>query len=112
MVHDWAESYDWRAYEAAMNELPNYRVEIDGIPIHFVHVRGTGSNPMPIVLTHGWPWTWWDLRFLIGPLTDPAAHGGDPADSFDVVVPSLPGFAFSNPLLTHGVNVRRVAQLW
>ncbi len=112
MVADWAEHYDWRVHEAAMNAYPNFKVEIEGIPIHFVHVRGKGPNPLPIVLTHGWPWSFWDMRGLIGPLTDPAAHGGDPADSFDVVVPSLPGFAFSNPLQTHGVNVRRVAQLW
>lgn len=112
MVEEWATSYDWREHEAAMNELPNFRVEIDEIPVHFLHVRGRGSNPAPLVLTHGWPWTFWDLRHLVGPLTDPAAYGGDPADSFDVVVPSLPGFAFSNPLQTHGVNVRRVAQLW
>ncbi len=112
MVAYWRDRYDWRATEAAMNELPQWRVELDGIPIHYVHVRGTGPNPMPIVVTHGWPWTFWDMRHLIGPLTDPTAHGGDPADSFDVIVPSLPGFGFSTPLRTTGVNVRRVAQLW
>lgn len=112
MVRSWADGYDWRIHEAAMNSFPNFLVDIDGIPIHFLQVRGKGPNPMPIVLTHGWPWSFWDMKELIGPLTDPAAHGGDPAHSFDVVIPSLPGFAFSNPLQTHGVNVRRVAELW
>lgn len=112
MVAYWRDTYDWRATEAAMNALPQWRVELDDIPIHYVHVRGKGPDPMPIVITHGWPWTFWDMRHLIGPLTDPAAHGGDPADSFDVIVPSLPGFGFSTPLRTTGVNVRRVAQLW
>lgn len=112
MVHTWAEEYDWRVHERAMNEYPNFLVDIDGIPIHFVHVKGKGPNPKPMVITHGWPWSFWDMKGLIGPLTDPAAYGGDPNDSYDVVIPSLPGFAFSNPLQTHGVNVRRVAQLW
>ena len=112
MVTHWREVYDWRSVEAAMNALPNFRVELDGIPLHFVHVRGRGPAPVPLVLTHGWPWTWWDLRHLIGPLSDPAAHGGDPADAFDVIVPSLPGYGFSAPLRTPGVNVRRVAELW
>jgi pimeloyl-ACP methyl ester carboxylesterase len=112
MVRTWVDEYDWRVHEAAMNAHPNFLVDLDGIPVHFVHVRGKGPNPTPIVITHGWPWTFWDMKGLIGPLTDPAAHGGAPADSFDVVIPSLPGFAFSNPLRTHGVNVRRVAELW
>lgn len=112
MVHTWANEYDWRVHEAAMNSYPNFRVDIDGIPIHFLHIRGKGPNPRPIVLTHGWPWSFWDLRGLIEPLTNPTSVGGRPEDSFDVVIPSLPGFAFSNPLRTHGVNVRRVAELW
>ena len=112
MVRYWRDDFDWRAQERVMNALPQWRVELDGVPVHYVHVRGTGPRPIPIVLTHGWPWTFWDLRHLIGPLTDPAAHGGDPADAFDVVVPSLPGFGFSTPLRTTGVNVRRVAELW
>ena len=77
---------------------------IDGLPIHFVHVRSGGPSPVPLVLTHGWPWTFWDDAKVIGPLTDPAAHGGDAADAFDVVVPSLPGFVFSTPLTRTGVN--------
>lgn len=112
MVAHWRDVYDWRATETAMNRLPQWRVDIDGVPVHYIHVRGNGPSPMPIVVTHGWPWTFWDMRHLIGPLTDPAAHGGDPADAFDVIVPSLPGFGFSGPLRTTGVNVRRVAELW
>jgi hypothetical protein len=112
MVRWWLDAYDWRAQEARINAWPQYRVELDGIPVHFAHVRGRGPTPLPLVLTHGWPWTFWDFHAMVGPLTDPAAHGGDPADAFDVIVPSLPGFGFSVPLRTSGVNVRRVAELW
>ncbi len=94
----WHNGFDWRAQEAAINAEPQFRTEIDGLPIHFIHRRGTGPRPLPLILSHGWPWTFWDLRKVIGPLTDPAAHGGDPADAFDVVVPSLPGFGFSTPI--------------
>jgi pimeloyl-ACP methyl ester carboxylesterase len=112
LVRYWAEDYDWRAVESAMNGYENLRVDLDGIPLHFLRVRGTGPDPMPLVLTHGWPWTFWDLRKVVGPLADPAAHGGDPADSFDVIVPSLPGYGFSVPLTTLGVDVARIAELW
>jgi pimeloyl-ACP methyl ester carboxylesterase len=86
-------------------------MELDGIPIHFIHVPGRGPAPIPLVLTHGWPWTFWDFRDLIVPLSDPGAVGGDPADAFDVVIPSLPGFAFSTPL-TRPVAVWDIADLW
>jgi len=112
MVAYWLDGYDWRAEERAINAYPNFRVELDGIPIHFLHCKGVGPSPMPLVVTHGWPWTFWDMRKLIGPLTDPVAHGGDAADAFDVVVPSLPGYGWSVPLRTPGVNVGRVADLW
>ncbi len=112
LADHWLNHYDWRAHEAEMNRFNNFRVEIEGMPIHFVHERGKGPNPIPIILSHGWPWTYWDLRHVIGPLTDPAAHGGDPADSFDVVVPSLPGYGFSTPLTTPGINYWRTADLW
>lgn len=112
MVRYWAEEFDWRAQEVAINRFPQYRVSIDGVPIHFIHMRGKGKNPMPIILTHGWPWTFWDWKDVIGPLVDPAAHGGDPDDSFDVIVPSLPGYGFSEPLRTLGIGVREVAVLW
>ncbi|WP_261566275.1 epoxide hydrolase family protein [Frankia gtarii] len=112
LVRYWAEDYDWRAQEKLINDLPNYRVRIDGTPIHFVHAKGKGPDPMPIILSHGWPWTFWDWRKVIGPLTDPAAHGGDPADSFDVVVPSMPGFGFSTPLTDTGFGARKIAEYW
>ena len=108
----WLNSYDWRAQEDAMNAFPQFRTTIDDVPIHFIHVKGKGPNPMPLVINHGWPWTFWDMRKIIGPLSDPAAYGGDPADAFDVVAPSLPGFAFSSPLKTDGMFFNPVADLW
>lgn len=112
LVAYWAEDYDWRAQEAVMNLWPHYRVVLDDVPIHYMHVRGRGPAPMPLILSHGWPWTFWDLHAVIGPLTDPAAYGGDPADAFDVVVPSMPGFGFSTPLTRPGVNFWTTADLW
>ncbi|MFN0095444.1 MAG: epoxide hydrolase family protein [Dehalococcoidia bacterium] len=112
LVDYWLTEYDWRRVEAEMNRSANFRTTVDGIPIHFIHERGKGPRPYPLILSHGWPWTFWDLSKVIGPLTDPAAHGLDPAISFDVVVPSLPGFAFSTPLTTPGVNFWVTADLW
>jgi pimeloyl-ACP methyl ester carboxylesterase len=112
LVEYWADGFDWRTQEAAINGFPQFRVELDSVPVHFVHVRGKGPAPLPLVLTHGWPWTFWDWKDVIGPLADPAAHGGDPADAFDVVVPSLPGFGFSAPLRTTGITAQHVAGLW
>lgn len=108
----WVDGFDWRAQEAEINSFPQFRAEIDGVTIHYIHVRGKGPNPKPIILSHGWPWTFWDWKKIIGPLSDPEAYGGDPADSFDVVVPSLPGFGFSSPLRTTGLGDRRIADLW
>jgi pimeloyl-ACP methyl ester carboxylesterase len=108
----WRDAYDWRERERLMNRLRHFRTRIDGLPIHFVHERGKGPKPVPIVLSHGWPWTFWDFARVIGPLTDPAAHGGDPADAFDVVVPSLPGYAFSTPLTRPGIHFANTADLW
>ena len=112
LVEYWRDGFDWRRVEREINALPAFRVEIDGLPVHYVHVRGSGPAPMPLVLTHGWPWTFWDFRKVIGPLTDPAAHGGDPADAFDVVVPSLPGFGFSSPLRRTGMHPAAIADVW
>jgi pimeloyl-ACP methyl ester carboxylesterase len=95
-----------------MNRFEHYRVEIDGIPIHYVHERGRGPAPQPLILSHGWPWTFWDWKDVIPRLADPAAFGGRAEDAFDVIVPSLPGFAFSAPLRTTGVDAGRSAQLW
>ncbi len=95
-----------------MNTFHHYRVTIDGQPIHFIHEPGRGPKPMPLILTHGWPWTFWDFHKVIRPLSDPVAHGGDAADAFDVVVPSLPGFGFSLPLTQTGIAVREVTDRW
>ncbi len=112
LVTYWIEEYDWRTHEAEMNAFTNYKTTIEGIPIHFVHEPGKGPKPIPLILSHGWPWTFWDFHKVIRPLSDPAAFGGDPADAFDVIVPSLPGFGFSTPLTTTGINYWRTADLW
>jgi pimeloyl-ACP methyl ester carboxylesterase len=112
LVDYWLTGYDWRAQENAMNALPQFKTTIDDVPIHFVHLKGKGPNPMPLVVNHGWPWTFWDMRKIIGPLSDPAAHGGDPADAFDIVAPSLPGFGFSSPLTRPGIFSMPTADLW
>jgi pimeloyl-ACP methyl ester carboxylesterase len=108
----WAEGYDWYRHQRAMNEYANYKATIQGAPIHFVHEPGKGPKPIPIVLSHGWPWTYWDYEKVIRPLADPAAFGGDSRDCFDVVVPSLPGYGFSTPLTIPGINYWRTADLW
>ena len=112
LVDYWRDNYDWRRHERAINAWPQFRTVIDDVPIHFIHVRGKGPKPAPLILSHGWPWTFWDFQKVIGPLTDPAAHGGDPADAFDVVIPSLPGYGFSTPLRKSGVNWWVTADLW
>ena len=112
LVAYWIESYDWRKHERAMNAYPQFRTEIDGTPIHFIHVPGKGPRPKPLILSHGWPWTFWEYRKVIGPLSDPGAYGGDPADAFDVIVPSLPGYGFSTPLRKTGMNFWRTSGLW
>lgn len=112
MVRYWVDVYDWRAQEALINAYPAYLVHIAGMPVHFLHIRGKGPNPLPLVVTHGWPWTFWDMKHIIGPLSDPSAWGGNADDAFDVVVPSLPGFGFSSPLLRDGVDVAVIADAW
>ena len=112
LVGYWLTTYDWRRHERAINAVPQFRTVIDGMPIHFQHVRGKGPNPVPLMLNHGWPWTFWDFHKLVGPLTDPEAHGLDPANSFDVIVPSLPGYGFSTPLTTPGLNFWNTADVW
>jgi len=112
LIGYWAEGYDWRKHESEMNGFAHFRTVIDEVPVHFIHERGRGPKPMPLIMTHGWPWTFWDLQKVIRPLTDPAAFGGDPSDAFDVIVPSLPGFGFSTPLTATGVNFVRTADIW
>lgn len=111
-VDTWLHGYDWREQEAKMNALDHYRTVIEGIPVHFIHQKGVGPDPTPVILTHGWPWTFWDFHKVIGPLSDPGAFGGDPEDACDVIVPSLPGFGFSTPLTQPGVHWGRTADLW
>jgi pimeloyl-ACP methyl ester carboxylesterase len=108
----WLHRYDWRARETLMNRFSHWRTDIAGMPIHFIHQRGRGPRPIPLILSHGWPWSFWDFYKIIGPLSDPEAHGGDAADAFDVVVPSLPGYTFSTPLRTTGINWWKTADLW
>ncbi|MGV9675001.1 epoxide hydrolase family protein [Nocardia sp. NPDC003482] len=113
LVDHWRTDYDWRRAEAAMNAYDHYRVEIDGAPIHFMRRPGVGPNPIPLILSHGWPWTFWHWSKVVDPLADPGAHGGDPADAFDVIVPSLPGFGFSGPLPARpDMNFWKIADLW
>src|ERR1700743_3794026 len=95
LVDYWQRRYDWRRFESKLNRLPQFLTEIDGLDIHFIHVRSENPDAMPLILTHGWPSSIVDLLELVGPLTDPVRYGGDAADSFDVVIPSLPGFGFS-----------------
>lgn len=95
LAEHWRTTFDWREQERRLNALPQFVAAIDGLDVHFVHVRGVGPDPLPLVLTHGWPSSFFEMHKVIGPLADPARHGGDPADAFDVVVPSLPGFGFS-----------------
>jgi microsomal epoxide hydrolase len=90
----WRDGFNWREREAALNAYPQFLAEVDGVDLHFWHVKGKGPNPFPLLLVHGWPGSIYEFHHLIGPLTDPAAHGGDPADAFDVVIPALPGYGF------------------
>jgi pimeloyl-ACP methyl ester carboxylesterase len=108
----WAGEFDWRAQEAALNEFPQFTTDIDGQRIHFFHVRSPEPGALPLILTHGWPSSPVEFTKVIGPLTDPRAHGGDPADAFHVVVPSLPGYGFSNPISEAGFNLFGVARYW
>jgi len=108
----WADEYDWRATEARLNAFPQFKTEIDGLGIHFVHVRSRHEDAMPLLMTHGWPGSIVEFHKVIGPLTDPTAHGGDAADAFHVVCPSLPGFGFSDKPTETGWGVGSIADAW
>lgn len=112
LVGEWRDRFDWRAQEERLNRLPNQMVTVDGQDIHFVHQRGTGPSPMPLILTHGWPGSFTEMEHMIPLLADPGAHGGDPADAFHVVVPSLPGYGFSPAPKRAGVNTSEIAKFW
>jgi pimeloyl-ACP methyl ester carboxylesterase len=108
----WATEYDWRKAEAKLNALPQFLTEIDGVDIHFIHVKSPHENALPLIMTHGWPGSVIELLETVGPLTDPTAHGGQPEDAFHLVLPSLPGYGFSGEPAELGWNVGRVAQAW
>jgi pimeloyl-ACP methyl ester carboxylesterase len=112
LIDYWRDTYDWRKAEREINSFSHYKTAIEGIPIHFIHEPGKGPKPIPLIMNHGWPWTFWDFQKVIRPLADPGSYGGDPRDAFDVVVPSLPGYGFSEPLTTPGINYWRTADLW
>jgi pimeloyl-ACP methyl ester carboxylesterase len=108
----WRTAYDWRKQEARLNDFPQFTTTIDGAKVHFLHARSPEPNAIPLIITHGWPGSIVEFVEVIEPLTDPRAHGGDPADAFHVVAPSIPGFGFSGPTRETGWNINRVAKAW
>jgi pimeloyl-ACP methyl ester carboxylesterase len=112
LVGHWLNKYDWRATEARLNQFPQYRTEIDGLGIHFLHVRSPEPDALPLVITHGWPGSVVEFHKVIGPLTDPVAHGGDAADAFHVVCPSLPGYGFSDKPTATGWGTEHIGGAW
>ncbi|MBU5331038.1 epoxide hydrolase family protein [Anaerocolumna aminovalerica] len=112
LVSYWRDEFDWRVQEAKLNRFSQFHCNIDGIDVHFIHQRGNGPGPLPIILTHGWPDSYIRYQKIIPLLTDPARYGGDPEDSFDVIVPSLPGFGFSSHSKLAGMNNFHVSELW
>jgi pimeloyl-ACP methyl ester carboxylesterase len=108
----WTTDYDWRACEARLNALPQFKTEIDGVDVHFIHVKSRHEKALPLIITHGWPGSVIELLGVIGPLTDPAAHGGSAEDAFHLVVPSMPGYGFSGEPAEAGWDPGRIAQAW
>ncbi|OAV51734.1 multidrug MFS transporter [Rhizobium sp. WYCCWR10014] len=112
LAKHWETEYDWRKMEARLNGLPQFITEIDGLDIHFIHVRSKHENALPVIVTHGWPGSIIEQLKIIEPLTNPTAHGGSPEDAFDVVIPSLPGYGFSGKPTAPGWNPPRIAKAW
>jgi pimeloyl-ACP methyl ester carboxylesterase len=112
LVQYWGSGYDWRKFEARINSLPQFMTTIDGVDIHFIHVRSKNPNALPVIITHGWPGSVIELLKIIGPLTDPTSHGGKPEDAFDVVIPSLPGYGFSGRPTGTGWDPDHIARTW
>jgi epoxide hydrolase len=108
----WRASYDWRAAEATLNRYPQFTTEIDGTNVHFLHVRSPEPDAIPMIITHGWPGSVAEFLSVIGPLTDPREHGGNPSEAFHLVIPSVPGFCFSGPTREPGWNLVRIAGAW
>lgn len=112
LVNYWQDGFDWREQECAINKFSHFRADIDGFGLHFIHERGKGPNSLPILLTHGWPDSFFRMHKIIPLLTDPASHGGNAEDAFDVVAPSLPGYGFSDRPTEKGMNEQRIAGLF
>lgn len=112
LVNYWRNTFDWRAQERIINSFSNFKTDIDGIGVHFIHEKGKGPNPMPLVITHGWPGTFFEMYKIIPMLSDPASHGGDPSDSFDVVAPSMPGYGFSDASGKRGLDILSIGNMW
>ena len=108
----WTTEYDWRTCEAKLNALPQFTTEIDGLEIHFIHVKSSHDEALPLIITHGWPGSVIEMLEIVGPLTDPTAHGGNAEDAFDLVIPSIPGYGFSEAPQEVGWDPSRVAQAW
>jgi pimeloyl-ACP methyl ester carboxylesterase len=112
LAHYWATDYDWRKFETRLNALPQFTTNIDGVDIHFIHVRSKHPNAMPVIITHGWPGSIVEFMKIVDPLTNPTAHGGTASDAFDVVIPSLPGYGFSGKPTSTGWDPQRIARAW
>jgi pimeloyl-ACP methyl ester carboxylesterase len=112
LVRYWGTNYNWRKAEAKLNALPQFVTTIDGVDIHFIHVRSKHPNALPVIITHGWPGSVFELLKVIGPLTDPTAYGGRAEDAFDVVIPSIPGYGFSGKPTGTGWDPDHIAQVW
>jgi pimeloyl-ACP methyl ester carboxylesterase len=112
LARHWGTDYDWRKVEARLNALPQFITNIDGLDIHFIHVRSKNPNALPLIVTHGWPGSIIEQLKIIDPLTNPAAHGASASDAFDIVIPSLPGYGFSGKPTTTGWDVPRIARTW
>lgn len=112
LAHYWANDYDWRKVEARLNALPNFITEIDGLDIHFIHVRSGHENALPLIVTHGWPGSVVEQLKIVDPLTNPTAHGGNSSDAFHIVIPSMPGYGFSGKPTTPGWDPARIARAW
>ena len=112
LAHYWGTHYDWRRVEARLNDLPQFMTEIDGLDIHFIHVRSKHEDALPIIITHGWPGSVIEMLNVVDPLTDPTSHGGDASDAFHVVIPSIPGYGFSGKPTTTGWDPDHIARAW
>ena len=112
LVRYWQTDYDWRKVEARLNALPQFITEIDGLDIHFIHVRSKHDNALPVIVTHGWPGSVIEQLKIVDPLTNPTAHGGSASDAFHLVIPSMPGYGFSGKPTTTGWEPVRIAGAW